>query len=84
MQIFVSIMIQDDPCTPWSDHINSRTSPDLTIDNNDAEMAKRFSQSRPPPQAFLWDINSKPTAGTMQRGIRACRSIGLKMWIDLS
>ena len=55
MQIFVSIMIQDDPCTPWSDHINSRTSPVLTIDNNDAEMAKRFSQSRPPLQVFFWD-----------------------------
>ena len=43
MQIFVSIMIQDDPCHPWSDYINSQASPDLTINNNDAEMAEIFS-----------------------------------------
>jgi len=54
MQIFVSIMIQDYLCPPWRDHINSRASLDLTINNNDAKMAKRFSQSQPPRQVFFW------------------------------
>lgn len=43
MQIFFSIMIQDDLCPFWGDHLNSQASPDLTINNNDAEMAERFS-----------------------------------------
>lgn len=43
MQISFSIMIRADLDQPWSDHINSQASPDLTIENNDAEMAKRIS-----------------------------------------